>query len=274
VKLSMMSYTMARQPQYFTLKGMFELTRDLSLDGLDMVSLYDKDARELRQMADDFGVPIVAHTFFCDLNFPTPAERAPAVDKARRSLADARTLGAPLVMIPTPAKAGLSAGESRRNWIAGLAEVAPLASDAGVVLTVENFPGEASPFVRAADLLEAIAVVPGLKITFDNGNAATGEPPAESFRRSAAHVVHSHFKDWDAADSETAGFRRMLDGRFYRSALIGEGTIDHRGCLLAMKAAGYPGYVNIEYEGNTYPPADAMRRATAYLRQLAAEIGW
>ncbi|OGV94381.1 MAG: hypothetical protein A3K19_05585 [Lentisphaerae bacterium RIFOXYB12_FULL_65_16] len=270
----MMSYTMARQPQFFTLKGMFELTRELNLDGLDMVSLYDKDAKELRRMADDHGVPVVAHTFFCDLNFATKEERAPAMDKARRSLDDAKTLGAPVVMVVTPPKAGMTSAASRRNWIAGLQELAPFAQQAGLALTVENFPGVESPFVTAAQFLEAAAAVPSLRLTFDNGNAATGEAPAESFRRSAKYVVHAHFKDWDVVENETPGYRPMSDGRFYRSALIGEGALDHRSCLEAMRDAKYPGCINIEYEANKYPPAEGIRRAAAYLRATATDIGW
>jgi sugar phosphate isomerase/epimerase len=66
----------------------------------------------------------------------------------------------------------------------------------------------------------------------------------------------------------------MLDGRHYRSALIGEGAIDNRACLQAMKDAGYDGCINIEYEGDTYPAAEAVRRATSYLRGLAQAIGY
>ena len=39
----------------------------------------------------------------------------------------------------------------------------------------------------------------------------------------------------------------------------------------AMKQAGYAGYINIEYEGNKYTPAEATRRAAATLRRLMEE---
>jgi sugar phosphate isomerase/epimerase len=144
-----------------------------------------------------------------------------------------------------------------------------LAKEAGITMTVENFPGADSPFVIAGDFHEAQREVPGLKLTFDNGNAFTGENPAESFQLCAADVVHAHFKDWDICTDGMLG----LDGRRYRGALIGEGVLDHKACLAAMEKAGYQGYINIEYEGNKYDPEEATRRATQYLTELMAEPG-
>ena len=110
--------------------------------------------------------------------------------------------------------------------------------------------------------------IPELKLTFDNGNAFTGEDPAESFRLCAADVVHAHFKDWELCTGGLLG----LDGRSYRGALIGEGMLDQRSCLAAMKKAGYTGYINIEYEGDKYDPEEATRRAADHMNKLMAEL--
>ncbi|MCF7837586.1 MAG: sugar phosphate isomerase/epimerase [Candidatus Marinimicrobia bacterium] len=268
MKLSMMSYTVSRQKEHFDLKKMLDVTAELNMDGIDFVTLHDTDPHTLRKMADDRSLPVVCHTFHAPLNFSTAAERAAGVAAARAGIAAAVVLGAPVVMIPATAKPGKPREASRRDWIAGLREVAPLAADAGVTLTVENFPGENSAFVTAADVLEAVRSVPGLKLTYDNGNAATGEEPAQSFRDCAPHVVHAHFKDWLRRDDEAEGWRKMLDGKYYRAALIGEGCLDHAACLTAMKEAGYDGYINIEYEGDTYTPYEGVRRAVEYLRTL------
>jgi len=268
MKYSMMSYTISRQKDHFDLKRMFKFATELKLDGIDFVTLHDTPARELRKMADDYGLPVVCHTFNVDLNMPSSADRRKALDECKRGIEAAVTLGAPIIMLPTPRKKGVDRGISRRNWIAGLCEVAPMAADASLTLTVENFPGAESPFVVATDLLEAVQKVPGLKITYDNGNAATGEDPAASFNACAEHVVHAHFKDWHIRDTEAEGFRRMLDGRFYKPALIGEGDVDHISCLAVMKKRGYDGCINIEYEGDEYDPYTGTTRAVKYLREL------
>lgn len=272
LRLSMMSYTMSRQPRHFSLPGMMALTAELGLDGIDFVTLHDTPAAELRQMADDIGVPVVAHTFHANFSQPDADSRRQALDDAKRGIEAAVVLGAPVLMIPTAGREGQARDQARDRWIAGLAQVAPLAGEAGLTLTVENFPGAWSPFVTAADFLKAQAEVPALKLTWDNGNAQGGEDTVESYRRTAEHVVHVHFKDWSIRDTEAPGYRPMLSGQYFQAALIGEGDIDQPACLAVLKEAGYDGYVNLEYEGNDYPPDEAVRRATAYLREVWAGL--
>ncbi|OPZ29577.1 MAG: Xylose isomerase-like TIM barrel [Lentisphaerae bacterium ADurb.BinA184] len=239
MRYSMMSYTMARRPELFNLEAMLRLTRELDLAGIDFVTLHGRTADELRRIADDHGVPVIAYTFMAQgLTSPDAAERRQAVAAARA------------------------------NWIRGLREFMPPAGGDGPAVTVENFPGCNSPFVTAADFLEARREIPGLMLTYDNGNAASGEDPEESCRRCAPYIVHAHFKDWVVRDDAADGYTRMRDGRYYQPALIGEGVVPQARCLAALRAAGYTGCINIEYEGNLYPPAEAVRRAVATLRAL------
>jgi len=179
-------------------------------------------------------------------------------------------LGAPCVMVVTPGREGRPREQSRRNYLAGLWEVAEEAESVGVTLTVENFPGADSPFVTADDFLAGVRELPSLCLTFDSGNAATGEDPAESFTRCADYAVHAHFKDWSLAKPGQGMLG--LDGRRYHPALIGEGILDHRAILRAMRAGGYEGYIDIEYEGNEYAPETAVRKALAYLQTTLAAV--
>jgi len=269
MKYSMMSYTMSRQPKHFDLKAMLDLTRELDLDGIDLVTLHDTPAAVLRKMCDDRGIPVVCYTFMATgLGQLDKDEFNKAIDICKCGFDAAVTLGAPTVMLPTPSIAGVERDTLRSCWINGLREVAPLAKDAGVMLTIENFPGAQSPFVIADDILQAVSEVPSLRLTYDNGNAATGEEPVDSFSRCADLVVHVHFKDWYISNSAKDGYRQMLDGRYYKSALIGEGDVDQPACLAALAKSGYSGCINIEYEGNDYDPATATRRAVDYLRQI------
>jgi sugar phosphate isomerase/epimerase len=269
MQFSMMSYTIGRQKGQFDLVKMLKLTRKLEMGGVDMVGLHGHTVEDVRKAADDEGVKVVCHTFPGGaLNHPTQEERQAGVDALRRNFDDAVALGAPVVMVVSPGKPGLSREESRKNWIAGLAELAPFAKDAGLAMTVENFPAANSPFIISSDVLEAVESVPDLKLTYDNGNCATGEDPAASFRKTAHLAAHAHFKDWSIREEETEGYIQLLDGRWYKPALIGEGDIDHAPCLAAMREAGYEGCINIEYEGNDYDPYDATRRAVEHLRGL------
>lgn len=261
MKLCMMSYTMARQG--VGVEDIVRCAEELKLEGIDWVSTYDRKPQDLRAMSAAAGLAIACHTFFLR-SFPD----GDWLGEARRGLDDAQALGAPVVMIPTMQRPDLERLAFRERWIQALEQIAPLAAQAGVVLTIENFPGAASAFVTAADFHVAKARVPSLRLTFDSGNAAGGEDPVASYQACAGDVVHVHLKDWAVRSEPTEGFRPMLNGKYFRPALIGEGDMPTAAVWQAMGQAGYQGFANIEYEGNEIPAAEAMRRAVAYLRSL------
>lgn len=273
MKLCMMSYTMYRQVKSgrFDFKGMCALARKLDLDAVDVVTLSGYSAKEIRKMLDDHGLKAACHTFMADLNFADTAGRMAGVDTIKAGMDAAVELGAPVAMIPTPGKDVVPRDVTRSRYIRGLQESCVLARQAGVILTVENFPGATSPYVVSSDLLEAVREVPGLKITFDSGNAFSGgEDAAVSFVRSAEHVVHCHFKDWSRVPAGQG--MEGMDGHWYDRDLIGEGVLDHKAVLQAMKNAGYKGYIDIEYEGDKYPAGEAVGKAARYLRGLMTSL--
>lgn len=276
MKLSVMSYTFSRQGWKkngrFDLEGLCRVAHALNIDGADIVTDHDLPPAEIRKVLSDSGISAVCYTFSAALNAATASERTAGVDAVKAGVDIALAIGAPLIMVVTPGKKGVPRDVSRRQFIHGLQESAAFARQAGIAMSIENFPGAGSPFVISSDILEAIREVPGLKLTYDNGNVMTGgEDPAASFTLCAAHTVHAHFKDWALA--EPGKGMEGLDGRRYEAALIGEGIVPHRACLAAMKQAGYKGYINIEYEGNKYPPDEATRRAAEYLQGLIRELG-
>lgn len=275
MKLSIMSYTFSRQGWKkngrFDLEGMCRVARELDIDGADIMTTHGLLPREIRCVLSDYGITPVCYTFSAALNFATAVERAAGVDQVKAGVDIAAEIGAPLIMVITSGKAGVPREVSRRQFIEGFRESVDFARQADITMTIENFPGADSPFVISSDILEAVREVPGLKLTYDNGNVMTGgEDPAVSFTRCAAHTVHAHFKDWVLVQHGKG--LEGLDGRHYAGALIGEGIVPHQACLAAMKQAGYKGYINIEYEGNKYPPDEATRRAARYLNSILQEI--
>lgn len=270
MKLSLMSYTFSRQPN-FDFARMCRLGQELGIDGVDVVTLHGQPVDEIRRQLQDHNLRAVCYTFPGNAFARSDGEsRKTGLTEVRQAMQAARALGTDKTMLVTPGLGGVPRETTRQNYIAGLREAVKIAGDAGIILTIENFPGESSPFVTADDVLEAIAAAPGMKLTFDNGNAFTGEDPVMSFERCARHAVHAHFKDW--TETRQGEGIRMLNGHWYHAALIGEGCVDQKGCLRAMKSAGYDGHINIEYEGNTYSPEEATRKAVAHLRSGMKEI--
>ena len=269
MRLSMMSYTMTRQKEHFDLQRMLELIQELDMAGVDLMGSCGVTPEELRTRVDDMGIPVIGYISGARFREGDTASQQEGLDKARSDLDVAVALGAPLIMLTTPGSEDEDRAVTRANYIKGLARFSSYVQEAGLTLTIENFPGARSPFVTADDVLTAVREVPGLRLTFDNGNAAGGEDPAGSFRKSAEYTVHAHFKDMVVSDQSQEGLTpKTLTGRHVTPALIGEGIVDHAACLRAMGEAGYEGCINIEYEGNKYPPEEAVRRAVGYLRSL------
>lgn len=263
MKLCMMTYTMARQG--FVAEDFIKTAIDCKIDGIDWVTTYGRDPKELKKMSHDAGLEIACHTFMAG---KFQAGEKDWLDQVKQSIEDAVVMGAPVVMIPTGSNPNMNRDAFRDFWIEGLKQIEPLAIDAGLILTVENFPGKFSAFVTSEDYLKAKARIPSLKLTFDDGNAASGENPVESFKRCADDVVHAHFKDWYISDTPKEGYREMLDGKYYTPALIGQGNVDTAGVWKAMKEYGYKGFINIEYEGGDIKADKATQIAVEYLRGL------
>ena len=268
MKIAMMSYTMARGGEWaksHDVAALCRFTRELGLDGIDWVGTYGHEPREVRRICDDHGLGTVCYTFGAGIQSPDPAERQAGRDKVKAGLEAAGALGADKVMIIVSGVADVPREETQRRALDELPAAVEMGEARGIRITIEHFPGANSPFVTAADMELAVAAVPGLKITYDNGNLVTaGEDPAEGYRRSKDHIIHAHFKDWELV----ADGRPGLDGRRYRGALIGEGIVDPLPCLRAMAEGGYQGYIDFEYEGNRYDPAEAMRKGLPPLLEM------
>lgn len=270
MKVSLMSYTLARgswgrDPD---LKELCQLARALDLDGIDWVTTYGFAPEQIARVTSDYGLENICYTFFAALH--DRDAKAAAMEEIKRGLETASILGADKIMLPLSGVAGQTREVSQKLALEGLAEVVELAAPYGIAVSIEHFCGRLAPFVSSQDMKLAVGIVPGLKITYDNGNVYTsGEDPADAFRQIQDHVIHAHFKDWRVASD---GSIHGLDGRSYAPALIGEGVVAPVACLRAMWDAGYEGYINMEYEGSEYDAKEALIRGTRYLQDLIRSL--
>jgi sugar phosphate isomerase/epimerase len=93
------------------------------------------------------------------------------------------------------------------------------------------------------------------------------------FRALAEHVVHAHFVDLvEHLPGREAG-RRAMDGNAYTGCVLGEGAVDFPALIRAMRARGYDGTVEIEYQGNEYDAEEGIRRSLEYLRGVEVATG-
>jgi sugar phosphate isomerase/epimerase len=120
-----------------------------------------------------------------------------------------------------------------------------------------------SPIIVTGQVQRALRQAPGLKVTFDNGNVLMGgEDPVRAIKAYGQEIAHAHFKDW---------LKMAPDSAAFMPAVIGTGVVDQKGCISALKQAGYRGYLNIEYDGRDLEPEVAVRRSREYLLPLLSE---
>jgi sugar phosphate isomerase/epimerase len=149
---------------------------------------------------------------------------------------------------------GLTRGEATRNFIDGLAGVAPHAAARQVSVLVEALPANQSDVVQTLE--EAVAIVreigsPYIQTMFDVHNAIDEKlPHAALVERWFDYIRHVHVNE--------------LDGRH-----CGSGDYDFKPVLEALGRRNYAGWVSLE--AFDFTPG-AERLANESLRHLESEI--
>ena len=150
---------------------------------------------------------------------------------------------------------GLTREQATRNYIDGLAAVAPQAASRGVKVLVEALPIAQSDVVQT--LAEAVAIAgeissPAIRTMFDVHNAIDEvESHAALVERYFDFIHHVHVNE--------------LDGRH-----CGAGSYDFKPVLEVLRRRGYTGWVSLE--AFDFTPG-AERLANESLRHLENQIG-
>jgi|SRR5271157_262011 len=149
---------------------------------------------------------------------------------------------------------GLTPEQAARNYIDGLAGVAPHAEGRGVTILVEALPAGQADVIRTLD--EAAAIVreiasPAVRTMFDVHNAVDEkEPHAALVDRYFDIIRHVHVNE--------------MDGRH-----CGTGDYDFKPVLATLYRRGYSGWISLE--AFDFTPG-AERIANESLRHLEREI--
>jgi len=139
------------------------------------------------------------------------------------------------------ATGGLSVDSARKNFVDGLAGIAPHAVERGVKVLVETFIDEPADVARTLD--EAVAIVrqigsPGIQTMFDTGNTINEvEPYATLVDRYFDFIRHIHIK-------ETGG------------PYPGTGSYDFKPVLRVLRRRGYSGWLSLEMDADVLAKMD------------------
>lgn len=193
-----------------------------------------------------------------NLTSPLPEVRAYTVGLFLKLIALARDLGAAnVIVVPGRLNALLPAPIERHlDWLQeSLSLIAPVASDHGVRLALENIP--MGPIPRIGDMLAMRERVDSaaLRLCYDVANAHfAGEDPVAGLEAAAPWLDVVHYSD--------------TTRRAWRHDAIGDGDIDFAPVLSAVREIGHARKPLIELTVRE-PDAD-LRRSVAALDRLAA----
>jgi sugar phosphate isomerase/epimerase len=157
-----------------------------------------------------------------------------------------------------------SEDEDASAFMGNIGELADAAEAAGVVVALEIHGDIMASGAKTLPLMEEIGR-DQIKVNYDTANcefygdvAAVDDIPAI-----ASHVAHCHLKD------------KVGGARVWNFPAPGEGHVDFAAVLAAFSAAGFDGPygVEIEFEGEPWPPLAEVNRAMASAYRHLSSLG-
>lgn len=182
------------------------------------------------------------------------------IDHTMRCLTLAKELGAPCITTEPggPVEAGGSWSAGLKLFLEMLKPVIEHAEKEGVLLLIEPEPGL---LIETADqFLEFMGHIksPMVGCNFDIGHSyCVGDDPASTIPRLAKFIKHFHLED-------------IANTRVHHHLIPGDGAIDFKAAIQAIKAIGYKEWVTIELYPYVEDPDQAASLARARIAPFLA----
>jgi sugar phosphate isomerase/epimerase len=174
------------------------------------------------------------------LNSPDMAVRATNRDDFKRVVAFCHAAGVPSLMtLPGTLHPGQSHAEAVETCIDACSELVEMSRPAGVQLVIE--PHVMSILESPAAVLEVVQRVPGLRLVVDYSHFATLGFTAAEIDPLCHYAGHVHLRQ-----AKPGALQTRLE----------HGTINFPALLNTLRAAGYDGYLAVEYVHQDYLQTD------------------
>jgi hydroxypyruvate isomerase len=226
--------------------------REAGFAAFEFWSWWDKDLDAIAEAARENGLSVSA---MCakPASLTEPSGRQEFVEALQCSVAAARKVGANSLIAQTGQDTGADRELQRLSVISGLKAAAPVLEREGLTLLVEPlntivdhkgyFLWQSS---EAYDIVDAVGS-PSVKVLFD--------------------IYHQQIMEGNLISNISSGIGRI--GHFHAAGNPGrhdpfDGEISYPQVLKAIKAAGYSGYIGLEYS----PLGDAMESLARVRREM------
>jgi sugar phosphate isomerase/epimerase len=268
------------KPGYLSREEVINLYGSLGIHGVELNHSYwyDYSPAQLRRLAADAGLSIVAYTVFIDLTLP-PSDCRHALDEFSAMSERTAEMGAPRIyVIPALVKPGFSLDEQRAWLVENLQEASERACSLGLTIISENidYPPARPLMGRGADCRDICAQVgsPAFRLTYDAAASVfVGDDPLRTLDEMSKYIVHVHLKNLRplSPGEQPDRFRDANDGTRYTGTTLDSGIIPIETTVKELKRFGYAGFLQIEYQGEDDPRV-ALRHSVEYLRGILQRI--
>jgi sugar phosphate isomerase/epimerase len=254
--------------------------RKLGIEGIEYVNqmFFDKATdqsylAEMQKRADGEGVKSLL--IMCDregnLGDPDDAKRAKTIENHLKWLDAAKFLGCHSIRVNAASDAKLPADEQARLAADGLHRLCEEGDKRGLWVVVENHGGMSSNGKWLTKVMELadhkrVGILPDFGNFYTNREAAELYNPYQGVREFMPWVkqaVSAKAYDWDTG----AGKFYTEDRREPR-----EITLDFERLVRIVAAAGYTGYIGIEYEGQKHTEEEGILRTKQALEEIRAML--
>lgn len=256
----------------WTLDRLMDEVKQLGLGNIDvhagMLGAPDGAAAKIKSALAKSGLTLSGLSMSNSFSSDKPAEFRAQVDLVKRWIQVAAQVRAPVSRIfggsltlqqrndPVIRK------QKYRQIMDGLGEVTREAEKHGLILALENHGGLPCTGEEQVEVIRAINSS-SLKATIDVGNYMSGGQEGHIGSRLAApYAAYVHFKDFIKVDDS-----KLPWGWNVTACGLGEGAVNHRACLEALRDEGYNGFVALEYEG-VEDEQTGVPKSVAYMKRV------
>lgn len=238
--------------------------KEMGFDGIEFIDLSapkgmseTEFASLIREESEKLSLPVIAYTISANLLNDKGLEAE--IERICRKVDVAEILGAGCMRhdaawgMPDNSKSYAGFEQVLPTLVDGCRKVTEYAKEKGIVTMIENHGFFCQDSERVEKIICGVGN-PNFGILLDVGNfSCADENSAVATGRLASYIKHIHAKDFHIKNGNGLnpgkGFFKSRGGNYLRGSIIGHGDIPVYQCLSIAKAAGYDGYVSVEFEG-------------------------
>lgn len=266
-------------------KDAIKIASELKLDGVQIYAttgefspetLCGEDKNKYKKLLSDSGMVISA---LCGdmggYGFEVEKDNAERISKTKKIIDLAQEFGAKVVTTHIGVIPDDKTNPRYRVMLDALTECGVYAKEKGVTLAIETGPEKATTLLS---FIEDTKGGVGVNLDPANFTMVTGQDAVEAVYVLKDYIVHTHAKDGVMLDKNqdptevyhafaVGGVEALNACKGFEEMPLGEGAVDWKNYIKALREIGYDGFLTIEREAGDNPKHD-IELAVDFLRKL------